>query len=153
MANIAQMVNVLQAMILTDQGKMVLTPTYHVFEMFKVHQDATVLPSENGPADYQIGDKKVPSVYVSASKDAGGHVDLSLVNARPDRAARVTINVGGITPKSVTGRVLTADAMDAYNTFDQPEAVKPAPFEGGEVAGNKLNVTLPAKSIVILRID
>ena len=75
------------------------------------------------------------------------------MNARPDRAARVTINVGGITPKSVTGRVLTADAMDAHNTFDQPEAVKPAPFEGGEVAGNNLTVTLPAKSIVILRID
>jgi len=153
MTNIAQTINVLQAMILTDKERMLRTPTYHVFEMYKVHQGATLLPTENGPADFEIGDKKISSVYASASQDAEGHVNLSLVNARPDRPARVTVNVSGVTPKSATGRILTADAMDAHNTFDQPDAVKPSDFSGAKIDGNKLIVTLPAKSIVTLRID
>src|SRR4029450_8087229 len=106
MTNIAQTVNVLQAMILTDKEKMVLTPTYHVFEMFKVHQGATLLPTENGPSDYEIacgggGGKKIPSIYVSASKDKEGRIHVSLVNARPDRAAKLTVNLSGVTAKTV----------------------------------------------------
>jgi alpha-N-arabinofuranosidase len=153
MTNIAQTINVLQAMILTDKERMLRTPTYHVFEMYKVHQGATLLPTENGPADYEIGDKKIPSVYVSASKDGEGHVNVSLVNARADRSARVTLSVSSVTPKSATGRILTAEAMDAHNTFDRPDAVKPAPFNGADVAGDRLIVTLPAKSVATLRID
>jgi len=153
MANIAQTVNVLQALILTEGERMVLTPTYHVFEMYKVHQGAALLPTENGPADYATGDAKVPSVHVSASKDKDGKIHVSLVNARPDRAANVTVSLSGASAKSMKGRVLTAEAIDAHNTFDKPDVVKPAALEGAKVQDGRISVTLPAKSVTVLEVE
>jgi alpha-N-arabinofuranosidase len=154
MANIAQMVNVLQAMILTDKEKLILTPTYHVFEMFKVHQGATLLPTEvAGAEDYEAGGKKIASVYASASKDAQGRIHLSLVNARPDRAARVMVKADGTATKKVTGRVLAARKIDAHNTFEKPDEVKPAAVENAEVKDGRLVVTLPAGSVTVLEIE
>ncbi len=144
MANIAQMVNVLQAMILTEKEKMVLTPTYHVFDLYQVHQGAALLPSE-----VTAGKE---SVYVSASKDKEGAIHVSLVNARADRAAKVTAKLSGPVVKSVSGHIITAEKLDAHNTFDQPDAVKPMPFDGAEVKGDQLTATLPAKSVVVLEL-
>ena len=152
MANIAQVINVLQAMILTDKEKLIVTPTYHVFEMFKVHHDATLLPAELTAPDYVMGDKRIPAASVSASRDAAGVVHVSLVNTDPNRALDVALNISGITAKGVTGRVLTAQAMNAHNTFAQPEAVKPAAFSGARIDGNSLRVQLPAKSVVVLEL-
>ena len=90
MANIAQTINVLQAMILTDKEKMLLTPTYHVFEMYKVHQDATLIPVELKAPEYKLGDSIVPMLHASASRDAAGKMHLSIVNLDPNRAARST---------------------------------------------------------------
>jgi alpha-N-arabinofuranosidase len=153
MANIAQMINVLQAMILTDKEKMILTPTYHVFEMFKVHQGATVLPLTLTTPDYAVGDKAIPAVSASASKDKAGKVHVSLANANPNTAITVSATLAGIGAKGVTGRVLTAPAIDSHNTFAAPEVVKPAKFEGATLAGDKLTITLPAKSIVVLELE
>ena len=121
MANIAQMVNVLQAMVLTDKEKMVLTPTYHVFRMYKVHQGATMIPVDLNAPEYKLGDASVPSLNVSASRDGEGRLHLSIVNLDPTRAAEITATLSGATIKSVTGEVLTAPAINAMNTFDRPK--------------------------------
>ena len=153
MTNVAQTVNVLQALILTEKEKMILTPTYHVFEMYKVHQGATLLPSENGPSDYEVGDgKKAPSVFVSASKDNQGKIHVSLVNARPDRAAKVTVKLTGASAKSAKGRVLTADKIDAHNTFDAPTTVQPTML-AADVKGDQLTVSLPAKAVAVIEVE
>ena len=152
MANIAQLANVLQAMILTDKEKMVLMPTYHVFEMFNVHQDATSLPTELTSPDYAWGTNKIPAVSASASRDATGKVHVSLANTDPNHAIKVSCALRSITAKSVSGRVLTAPEMNARNTFDAPNALEPQPFSGATLADEKLSVELPAKSVVVLEL-
>ena len=158
MANIAQMVNVLQAMILTDKEKMIVTPTYHVFEMFKVHQDATSLPLTLTTPDYVVGGAKVPAVSASASRDKARKIHVSFSNANPNAAITVTATLAGVTAKGVSGRVLTAPAITSHNTFAAPEAVKPAKFDGAKLESDKigqmqLTVTLPAKSVVVLALE
>jgi len=152
MANIAQMVNVLQAMILTDEDRMVLTPTYHAFEMYKPWQDATHLPFELRTPQYRHGETSVPAVHGSAVRAKDGKVYVALTNLDPSRAAEVSASVSGLQASAVSGRVLTGNAITAHNTFDQPEVVKPADFAGATVSGNTLKVELPAKSLVVLQL-
>ncbi len=153
MANIAQMVNVLQAMILTDGAKMVLTPTYHVFEMLNVHQGATSLPLAVTSPDYVNGDQKIPAVSASASRDAAGVVHVSLANADPHHAVSVSCALEGLAAKRVSGRVLTAPAITSHNTFDAPHTVEPVAFDGAKLADGKLSLELPAKSVVVLTLQ
>lgn len=152
MANIAQIINVLQAMILTDKEKLIVTPTYHVFEMFTVHHDATALRLDLVTPDYALGGKAIPAASASASRDAAGVVHVSLVNTDPHRALDVSLRITGMTASGVSGRVLTAEAMNARNTFDAPQAIKPAAFVGAKVSGDALTVSLPAKSVVVLEL-
>ncbi|HYC70921.1 MAG TPA: alpha-N-arabinofuranosidase [Opitutaceae bacterium] len=152
MANIAQTINVLQSMILTDKEKMVLTPTYHVFEMFKVHQGATTLAVELSAPEYEFGGDKVVGVSASASRNPDGRVHLSLVNTNPHAPVTLSCTVTGHAAKAVAGRILTADAMNAHNTFAAPQTVKPVPFSGAKLAGDRLTLTLPAKSVVVLEL-
>ncbi len=151
-ANIAQMVNVLQAMILTDGPKMTVTPTYWVFEMFKVHQGATFMPVELVTPDYRCGDQSIPAVSASASRETAGKVHLSLVNTDPNHPVTVVCTLDGFVAKGVTGRVLTAPTMNAHNTFDAPNAVRPAVFGDASLANGILTVVLPAKSVVVLEL-
>ena len=153
MANIAQTVNVLQAMILTKAEKMILTPTYHVFEMYKVHHDATLLPIELQCRDYQFGSEQIPALNVSASKDKSGRIHISLCNLDPKNSAQLVCELQGTRAKKISGRALTADAMTAHNTFDKPEVVHPAAFDNFQLKGNILTVTLPSKSVVLLGIE
>ncbi len=151
MANIAQTINVLQAMILTDKEKMLRTPTYWVFEMFKVHQGGTFLPIDLQSPDYAFGQEKIPMVSASATRAADkSAVHLSLANTSPAQATTVTVRLAGIAPKSVSGRILTATAMNARNTFEAPDAVRPAAFDGASIKGDTLEIRLPAKSVVVL---
>ncbi len=128
MANIAQTVNVLQAVILTDGARMLLTPTYHVFEMYKVHQGATLIPVEFTSPSYTYGQATIPALHASASRDASGRVHLSLVNLDANRAAEISIKIAGTTGRNTSGRLLTAPAVNSINTFDRPDVVKPRPF-------------------------
>ena len=152
MAAIAQVVNVLQSVILTQGDKMVLTPTYHVFEMFKVHQGATSIPIELTAPEYRLGQNAIPALHASASKDASGAFHVSIVNLDPNRPAQVAMKIAGATPAKVTGRVLTASAMDAINVFDKPPAVAPAPFTAVQMQGGQVTATLPSKSVVVLEL-
>lgn len=150
MSAIAQMVNVLQAMILTDGAKMVRTPTYWVYDMYKPWQDATVLPIAIDTPSYTRGKFTIPAISGSAVKSKDGLVHVALSNVDPDEANTVTIALDGTEAASVGGTILTAPAITSHNTFDDPDAVKPAAFTGARIAGGKLVVTLPAKSIVVL---
>ena len=152
MTNIAQMVNVLQAMILTDKEKMLLTPTYHVFRMYRVHQGATLIPVELSAPEYRLEQASVPSLSVSASRDGEGRLHLSVVNLDPNRAAEATTTITGSNIKSVTGEVLTAPAVNAMNTFDRPDTVKPARFDGYKLQGSQLTLNIPPKSVVVLEL-
>ena len=153
MANIAQTVNVLQAMILTDKEKMIRTPTYWVFEMFKVHQGGTVLPVELTSPDYVFGDQKILALSASATRAADGKtIHLSFANTHPNAAITLTVRLAGFAPASVTGRMLTAPTMQAHNTFAVPDAVQPTAFGGVTLVAGALEIHLPAKSVVVVQV-
>lgn len=152
MANIAQTVNVLQAVILTDGRRMLRTPTFHVFEMFKVHHDATCLPVDLQTPQYVLGREKMPAISASATRNQDGLIHLSLVNADPNLRMPIRCELAGASATSVRGRVLTAPAINSHNTFGRPETVKPADFKEVAVGGGGLEVVLPAKSVVVLEL-
>ena len=131
---------------------MILTPTYHVFEMYTVHQDAVLLPLtfEGAQPRYEYEGQSIPAVSGSASRDKEGRIHVTLTNLDPKRAWTVTGEISGAHVSRASGRVLTAAAMNAHNTFDQPAAVQPAPFTGARVSGEKVTVDLPPKAIVIV---
>ncbi len=148
MTNIAQMINVLQAMILTDKEKMLLTPTYHVFRMHVPFQDVTALPfTLEGAPEYTLNGESVPGVSASAARDAKGRTWLTLVNLNPNQAVEVALS--GY--KQAKGEVLTAEEMDAHNTFDSPERVTPKPYKAKAQSG-KLSLPLPAKSVIVVQL-
>jgi alpha-N-arabinofuranosidase len=149
LAGIAQMVNVLQAMILTRGREMVLTPTYHVFRMFTPFQEATNLPVELESPRYTLGGTSVPGVSLAAAR-SGDKVVLALVNLNPRESLPLSIRMGGFTARHVDGEVLTAGTTDARNSFEHPDVVHPLAFEGAAIRSGALMVTLPAKCVVVL---
>jgi alpha-L-arabinofuranosidase len=153
LAAIAQMVNVLQAMILTDGPKMILTPTYHVFHMFRPFQDATSLPVSLQTPTYTLGAASVPEVSLSAAKSSDGSIALALVNLNPKTDVPLSITISGSKQSHVRGEILTASAMDAHNTFEAPNTVRPTAFGGAKVNNGVVSLTLPAKSVVVLRLE
>ena len=152
MANIAQMVNVLQALILTDNEKMLLTPTYHVFDLFQVFQGATSLPLGIESPRYMADGSSVPAISGSAARSTDGAVHVSLVNLDPHHPATLRLGLDGMAPRSVRAAVLTAAAMDAHNTFEAPDAVHPVPYSQVELEPHSAIVHLPPKSIVVLEL-
>ncbi|WP_197526889.1 alpha-N-arabinofuranosidase [Pirellulimonas nuda] len=153
MANIAQVVNVLQAMILTEGDKMLRTPTYHVFEMFKVHHDATRLPLELTSPDYAFGGESMPALSVSASRDDAGKVHVSIVNVDAKAPVKLRCRLSGVDAGAVRGRVLTAQRLDAHNTFESPDRLTPREFDGASLADGELVVEAPPRSVLVLELD
>ncbi|WP_433909346.1 alpha-N-arabinofuranosidase [Sphingomonas yabuuchiae] len=149
-ANIAQMVNVLQAMMLTDGARMVKTPTYWVFDMYKDYQDATVLPVDVQSRWYNKNQWVMKAVSASAVRDKAGVVHVGLTNVDPNQPATVSVKLDGVTAGQVSGRILTGATMDAHNSFDSPNQVAPQPFNGATLSGGMLTVQIPAKSVVML---
>lgn len=148
-AGIAQMVNVLQAMLLTDGPKMVRTPTFHAFRMYRPFQGATSLPLELESPAYG----GLRAVDGTAARGTDGKLYVGLVNLDPREGKEVTISLRGVEASGVVGEVLTADAIDAHNTFDAPDTVRPRPFEGARLVDGTLSATLPAKSVVVLALE
>lgn len=154
MANIAQIVNVLQSVILTEGEKMILTPTYHVFDMYKVHQDAERLATHHSGADYEMNGEKIPQVSVTASRDEAGKIHVSLCNVSHAEQSDVKIQLRGLSGavKQIVGRQLVADSLDAHNTFESPEVLKPAAFTAFEQEGDVLRAKLAPMSVTVLEI-
>lgn len=142
MANIAQMVNVLQAMILTDGAKMVKTPTYYVFKMFKNHQDAMTMAT-----DQQLAD----TTSVSVSKKDGEYL-VSLCNYGLDAADDVQVDFDEAI-SAVTGEVLSGQVMDQHNDFEQPDAVAPEALQQLQLSEQSVTATIPAMSVVTLHVS
>jgi alpha-N-arabinofuranosidase len=153
MANIAQTVNVLQAVILTHEEKMTLTPTYWVYWLYRAHHDATLLPVSLTCGKYELNGRKLDAVSVSASRDASGKIHLTLVNIDPRGEQVVESELRGVTVKKVSGKILTSANLADHNTFDRPDAVGVKDFNGAERSKNTLSIRLPAKSVVMLEIE
>jgi alpha-N-arabinofuranosidase len=152
MANLAQCINVLQAVILTNDEKLILTPTYHVMEMYNVHQDAALIPLEITSGDYSMGDKKLKAVSASASRDKNGTVHISLTNIDAHNPQDVTIDISSLKAKTVTGRILQSAKLQDHNSFDDPMKIKPAAFNGATISGTNLSVKMPPFSVIVLEL-
>jgi alpha-N-arabinofuranosidase len=152
MANLAQAVNVLQAVVLTEGEKMLLTPTYHVMEMYNVHQDAKLIPMTLKSNDYVFEGEKLAAVSASASKDSLGRTHISLVNIDAKKDQEVTIALKGGKYNTVTGRILTSAKLQDFNSFSSPDKIKPQTFKGASLKGNSLQVKMPPFSVVVLEL-
>ena len=169
MANIAQVVNVLQSMILTDQkgtGHMVLTPTYHVFEMYTPFQEATFLPIDLESEIMQVskayfkekegardaGYRPCPLLSASAAKTTDGSLVLAVTNVSLDKDQTIDFSIEGYQPKTVSGRILTSKRVDDFNDFSHPDVVAPKDYSDAKLKNGVVSVKVPAKSIVVLSI-
>lgn len=155
MANIAQLVNVLQAVILTEGEKMVLTPTYHVFDMYKVHQDAQLLDVHPSITELGEGKQAIPQISVSASRDEEGRVHISLCNLDHQASAKVELEFRGLDGKSVAvkGTTLTSDTIDGHNTFEETNKVAPTEFTAFSLAGQVIHAELTPMSVTVLELS
>ncbi len=153
MANIAQLVNVLQALILTNEEQMILTPTYYVYNMYKVHHDATLLPLDLQTEDYAIDGIAIPAISSSASTDDNGRIHISLSNLNPNKELEIACEIRGFkSVAGISGTLLTANRINSYNDFGKSEEVHTVEFSGYEKKGNTITVKLPPKSVVMLEI-
>jgi alpha-N-arabinofuranosidase len=152
MANIAQTVNVLQAVILTDETRMVLTPTYHVYDLYQPHMDAKLLPYHLENSDYEFEKDAQPSVSVSCSKSEDGTVNITLVNIDPNNSIQLDCDLNGIEVKKVNGRVISSSKINDHNTFDDPNKVIIKEFDDYKVSKGKIEAVLPSKSVVLLQV-
>jgi alpha-L-arabinofuranosidase len=152
MANIAQMINVLQAMILTDKEKLVLTPTYYVFEMYVPFQDATFVPVAFDAGVYTHGSVTLPRVDAIAAKSLDGKLLLEITNLDAENPATIDADLIGITAKSAKGEVLTGAAVDSVNTFGSPNAVVPKPT-AVQVENGKLSLTVDPRSVTVVSVE
>jgi alpha-N-arabinofuranosidase len=151
MANIAQMVNVLQAVILTKDEQLVKTPTYYLFKMYRVHQDATLIPSNLKSEAYEFEGQQIPALSSSASiKD--GVVSISLSNVNPNKDIKVELAITGHDLKSGNGQIITAQNINDYNDFGQEEKVTLKDFKVPAPKNGKLSVTIPAHSVVLVQL-
>ncbi|NJK85456.1 MAG: alpha-N-arabinofuranosidase [Bacteroidales bacterium] len=153
MANIAQMVNVLQALILTRDKELVLTPTYYVFKMFKVHQDASLLPIQLSSNTYSNGTENLNALNVSASVDVNGKIHITIVNIDPVNEQKVECKLNGLSKPTGTGKMITAENLTDYNDFAVGEKVNIKDFTGFNFSKNTVNMNIPAKSVICMEIN
>lgn len=151
-ANLAQIINVLQAVILTNEEKMLLTPTYHVMKMYNVHQDAKLVPLNLESPTYEYQGKKLPAVSVSASKNDLGELNISLTNLDYSKQHDVSINLRGEEFSKVSGQILTSANISDHNTFDQPNKVAIKNFAGAKLDKGVMKLTIPAFSVITIKV-
>ncbi len=152
MSNIAQVVNVLQSVILTENEKMIVTPTYHVFDMYKVHQNALSLPLDLVSEEYVLNGKRIPALSASASVDEKGVMHISIVNVNPSKNIRLSCTLNGAAVKNISGSILTSKNMQDHNTFAQPDNISVREFKQFKMIGTELQVEMLPKSIVVLEV-
>jgi len=148
-ANIAQMVNVLQAMILTDGPKMILTPTYHVFRLYVPFQDAAILPVKYAAGSYSVGDFNLPRVDVIAARTQDGKIAVAITNVDAGQPATVEVDLGKVSARSASGETLAAQKVDSVNTFDSPKTVVPKSITVPVEAG-RMTLTVAPASVTVL---
>ena len=153
-AALAQMVNVLQSVLLTEGDKMIKTPTYHVMHMYRHHQGAKLLESSvTGIDEIGTDEWKVPKVTESVSKDKDGIITITLNNLSIESAEDVEVRLANGVYKVVEARIVTNSDMHAHNTFEAPEEVTEKDFNDYEVKGENISVKLPVNSVVEMRLQ
>jgi alpha-N-arabinofuranosidase len=152
MANIAQMINVLQAMILTDKEKMVLTPTYYVYKMYVPFQDATFAPATLDAGTYTHDGSTLPRIDAIAAKDKAGKLWVAITNVDPNQSAEIDLTLAGVNAKSAAGETLSAPKVDSVNSFDAPNTVVPKPISAKAQKG-KLTLRLEPKSVTVVAVE
>ena len=153
MANIAQTVNVLQAMVLTEGDKLLLTPSYHVFEMYRGHHDAILLPCHVDSPRLSGGKDAIAQLSASASKSDDGSLLITLCNLDCEKDLEVSCQVRGMLPSKGSARILTSKDMHGHNSFDAPRSVLPESFDGFTQKGGNLRISLPSKSVMALTLS
>jgi len=153
MANLAQTVNVLQAVILTEGEKIIKTPTYHVFDIYKVHQDAELVSLYLDCGDYTLDGQSIPRISASASVDKENKLHITLCNLHPNEGENISCKLINGNYSKISGKILTAGDMNAHNTFDNPYSVKPEPFSGFSLQNGEIGISLPSKSVVLLTME
>jgi len=152
MANIAQMVNVLQAMIMTDKERMIMTPTYHVFKMYLPFQGASSIPVMFNAGTYTNGNITLPRVDAIAARDTKGTLWLAVTNLDPNRPVEIDATIVGMNARSLVGEMMTAAKVDSVNTFDAPNTVIPKPVSA-TMQGGRLPLRLPPKSVTVVSVE
>ncbi|MCP9199122.1 alpha-N-arabinofuranosidase [Gramella sp. GC03-9] len=153
MANLAQTVNVLQAVALTKGSKMILTPTYYVLKMYKVHQDAELIPVEFNSPDYSFNGKSLPAISVSASRAEDGKVHISLTNIDAKKSNTVKIDLSGLDLKKLSAEILTSDNLQDHNTFENPEKILPQAFTKFKNRNDNLELEIPPFSVIVFEAE
>jgi len=152
MANIAQMINVLQAMIMTNKEKMVLTPSYYVYKLYLPFQDGSFVPVDFNAGVYTHGEISLPRLDAIAAKDSSGKLWLEITNLDPNRSSDIEVTVAGLTPKKAIGQTLTAPKVDSVNTFESPNTVVPKAISA-KVEGGMLTLKLEPKSVTVISVE
>jgi alpha-N-arabinofuranosidase len=150
MANLAQTVNVLQAVILTEGEKLILTPTYHVLKMYAVHQDAQLIPVNFETPLFEKMGESLPALSISASKNQNNQIHISLVNIDDTQTHEVSIDVAQLGVNEFEGSILVSKALQDYNDFDNPEVITPKPMKNIKVKKGIATVELPPFTVVVL---
>lgn len=153
MANLAQIVNVLQSLILTEGDRMLLTPTYHVFDMYKVHMEGELLQVQLQNPEYTFGDEAIPQLSVSSSMDADGRIHISACNLSHTDKADISCDIVGISAGKVSGKLLSDTKLNAHNTFDRPNALEPSAFTEASLRDGNLRFKLPPASVAVLTLE
>jgi len=151
MANIAQTINVLQSVILTKGKEIVLTPTYYVFKMYNVHQDATLIPLNLHCEKYEYDGKSIPAVNASVS-EKDGVISITFCNLNPDKSVKVDCSFAEHEFSSADGQIITGENMNDYNDFGKSEKVTLKPFDVKKPQNGKLSIELPSKSVVLVQL-
>ena len=150
MANLAQAVNVLQAVILTNEEKILRTPTFYVMKMYAVHHDARLVALNFQSPDYINKQEKLPAISASASIDASGKAHLSLVNIDAGKPYELELDLTALGMTAFSGEILAAANLQDHNTFEQPDKIQPKAFKDFKYTKGKLTLRIPPFSVVVL---
>lgn len=151
MANLAQTINVLQAVILTKEDQMILTPTYHVMEMYKEHQDARLIPVKLESANYTFEGQSLPAIHASASNKEG-KTSISLVNIDAKQGHLITLALDR-NYSQASARILTSKELTNHNTFEHPDNIQPTDFKLSKISDQKLDLTIPPFSVLVVTLE
>ena len=151
MANLAQTINVLQAVILTEGEKIILTPTYHVMKMYAVHQDAQLIPvSYDSPLFEKNGDS-LPAISISASQGQNNQINISLVNIDDKKSHTLSIDLRSLNIKNLEGLILKSKSIQDHNDFDHPETITPIEYNKAKLKNGTITLDLPPFSVLVLK--
>lgn len=153
MANLAQIVNVLQSLVFTEGDKMILTPTYHVFDMYQVHMDAQRLDLSYESPGYTFGEETIPQLSLSASRNKDGVIHVTGCNLSHTDELEVVVQLEAGQAASVSGQLLHNTDFGAFNTFEQPDQVKLVAWEGLVLENNTLRFVLPPASVGVVAVQ